>query len=317
MYCGGGGGGGLYGGGAGSCGQGGGGGGCGSNLVPAAGSAALDENGAEPQVTISYTVPTVSSVSPDAGLESGWTAVAITGTGLSEAKAVKFGSTNAVYFEINSSTSITAISPAGTGTVPVEVTNPTGTSITSPADEFTYVAPGPGPGITKLSAKRGPAAGGTPVTITGTSFAGVTAVKFGSTEATSFTVNSPTSISAVSPAGTTGTVEVHVTTPNGESTITSNDRFTYEAPTVTHVSPGTGSKLGDTPVTVNGSGFAPGSGTTVFVFGKGIALAVNCITTSECTMLSPAAAKTGTVDITAKVNKKTSTKNPADEFTYN
>ena len=35
-------------------------------------------------------------------------------------------------------TTITADSPAGTGTVDVTVTTPAGTSATSPADQFTY-----------------------------------------------------------------------------------------------------------------------------------------------------------------------------------
>ncbi len=154
------------------------------------------------------------------------------------------------------------------------------------------------------------------MTITGTSFVGVTSVKFGSRTAASYEVDSATSITAVSPPGTTGAVEVIVTTPNGESGITSRDRFTYEAPEITNVSPDTGTKAGDTTVTVTGNGFAPGSGETVFEFGKGIALAVDCASTTECTMLSPASAKIGAVDVRATVNGKTGKKNPLAQFTY-
>ena len=57
------------------------------------------------------------------------------------------------------------------------------------------------PSVTAVSPSSGPAAGRTPVTITGNGFTAVTAVKFGGTAATSFTVNSPTSIAATSPAG--------------------------------------------------------------------------------------------------------------------
>jgi IPT/TIG domain len=263
--------------------------------------------------------PTVTSVSPNAGLESGDTSVTITGSELAGITTVMFGATEATHFEATSQTSITATSPAEpAGTVHITVANVGGTSAQSSADQFTYVAPGPAPTVTKLSAKKGPAAGGSSVTITGTSFAGVTAVKFGLINAASYEVHSLTSITAVSPAETTGAVEVHVTTPNGESGITSKDHFAYEAPTVTTVSPNIGSKLGDSSVTVTGSGFAPGSGTTTFDFGKGIATAVDCASTIQCTMLSPAAAKTGTVDVSAKAGGKTSKKNPpGDQYIYN
>ena len=71
-----------------------------------------------------------------------------------------------------------------------------GTSATSAADQFTYVA---APTVTSLSPTSGPATGGTAVTITGTGFTGATAVTFGGTAATAFTVNSATSITATSP----------------------------------------------------------------------------------------------------------------------
>ncbi len=174
---------------------------------------------------------------------------------------------------------------------------------------------GPPPTITKLSPKKGPAAGGTSVTITGTSFAGATAVQFGSTRSPSFTVDSRASITAVAPAGTTGLVEVIVTTPNGESGVTSKDRFTYGPPTVTDVRPSTGSLAGGASVTVIGSGFSVGSA-TAFKFGKGSALSVACVSTAECTMLAPSAALRKTVDVRATVSKKTSKKSTADHFTY-
>src|SRR5437763_1459043 len=139
--------------------------------------------------------PTVTKVEPNVGPAAGGTSVTITGTKFTGATAVKFGSTAATSFTVTSESSITATSPAGTGTVDVTVTAPSGTSATSEADRFTY-----GPTVTKVEPNVGPAAGGTSVTITGTGFAGATAVKFGSTAATSFTVTSGSSITATSPA---------------------------------------------------------------------------------------------------------------------
>ena len=67
----------------------------------------------------------------------------ITGTGFTGATAVDFGTTPATNFTVVSDTTITADSPAGTGTVDVTVTTPAGTSATSAADQFTYTWPVP------------------------------------------------------------------------------------------------------------------------------------------------------------------------------
>jgi hypothetical protein len=171
--------------------------------------------------------PSVTKVEPNHGPPAGGTSVTITGARFTGATAVKFGSNNATSFTVNSDGSITAISPAGTGTVDVTVTGPgaTGTSGTSPADQFTY---GESPTVTKVEPNHGSPSGGTTVTITGTGFTGATAVKFGSTSANSFTVNSATSITAVSPTVKgTGTVDVTVTTPAGTSPTSAADQFTF------------------------------------------------------------------------------------------
>ncbi len=84
--------------------------------------------------------PTITSLSLNSGSDSGGTSTTITGTNLTGATAVTFGSTAAASFKVNSATSVTAVSPAGTGTVDVRVTTPGGTSAVSPSDEFRYVA---------------------------------------------------------------------------------------------------------------------------------------------------------------------------------
>jgi len=171
------------------------------------------------------------------------------------------------------------------------------------------------PTITKLSVKTGPAIGGTPLTITGTHLSGATAVSFGATAAAEFHVISSTSISAVSPPGTSGVVEVSVSTEAGTSAKTSADHYTYSPPTITNITPGSGTKLGGTTVEVAGSGFALGSATE-FLFGKAGATSVSCSSTTACSLSSPAAAKTGAVAVTAKVAGKTSKVLTADHYTY-
>src|SRR4029077_6097929 len=85
-------------------------------------------------------VPTIANVNPGAGPAAGGTSVTITGTNLSGATAVKFGTANPASFTVNSDTSITAVSPSGTGTVDVTVTTPGGNSSTTAVDQFSYSA---------------------------------------------------------------------------------------------------------------------------------------------------------------------------------
>ncbi|MGD0320646.1 MAG: fibronectin type III domain-containing protein [Acidimicrobiales bacterium] len=105
---------------------------------PAGSSASSNEASATPAL-----VPTVTGVSPSQGSNAGGTSVSITGTNFTGATAVTFGSVAAGGFTVNSDTSITATSPAEpNGQVDVTVTGTAGTSVTSPADQFTFVAPG-------------------------------------------------------------------------------------------------------------------------------------------------------------------------------
>lgn len=170
--------------------------------------------------------PFITGVTPASGPAAGGTSVTITGVGFTGATAVTFGATPATAFTVNSSTQITATSPAhAAGTVDIVVTGPDGSSTTQgPENDFLY---GSGPSITSISPASGPIAGGTTVTITGTGFTGATAVKFGSTAATSFSIVSDTQITAVSPAGANGVVQVSVTTPIGTTPDTAADNFTY------------------------------------------------------------------------------------------
>ena len=175
----------------------------------------------------------------------------------------------------------------------------------------------PAPTIKKLSTKHGPAAGSTAVTITGANFTHVAAVKFGGVNAASFTVDSETKITAVSPPGTAGPAEVSVTTPAGESASTDKARFVYGPPTVTEVSPDVGPKSGGMTIVVSGSGFAPGSDKTTFEFGNWTSPASICASTTECSVVTPVAARSRTVDVKATAGGETSRKNaPADEYSY-
>src|SRR5262249_4732928 len=108
-------------------------------------------------------VPTVTSISPNAGVPGGGTSVTITGTNFTNATTVMFGTNNAAFFTVVSATSITARSPAGSGTVHVTVTTPVGTSVTGSGDQFSYVK-----AVTSmdLTSSPNPSSLGQPVTFT-------------------------------------------------------------------------------------------------------------------------------------------------------
>lgn len=86
---------------------------------------------------------------------------------------------------------------------------------------------GAAPTVTTISPISGPAAGGTVVTLTGTSFNTATAVDFGAIAASSFIVVDDATIQATSPPGVAGNVNIVVTNPDGTSTAARGNNFTY------------------------------------------------------------------------------------------
>ncbi len=210
-------------------------------LLAAASTLAL----AGPTLAASANSPTIASVTPNHGPPSGGTKVTITGTNLIGATAVKFGSSEATSFKVESETEITAISPAFTGgeddAMPVFVTTPDGTNEYECGEEQVgYIYE---PTVASVGPHSGPSTGGTEVTIRGTAFEGilwgkgplctlarpvVQWVSFGSTPAKSVNIVSESEITAIAPPGT-GTVDVTIKDahPLGSSPITLSDRFRY------------------------------------------------------------------------------------------
>jgi alpha-tubulin suppressor-like RCC1 family protein len=176
--------------------------------------------------------PTVTEVSPSEGPAPGGTTVTISGANLAGATAVMFGSARAAHFTVNpAGTSITAISPAGSGAVDVTVTTSGGTSTTGAADRFTYRALTPT--VTGVKPNEGPPSGGGYVAISGSNLSRPTAVSFGGYPSGHFTSTSESMIVAEVPVsisvgwGATKAVHVTVTTAGGTSATSSADEFTY------------------------------------------------------------------------------------------
>jgi hypothetical protein len=272
---------------------------------------------------ISYVVPpVVTGISPTSGTPAGGDSVTITGHGFTGATSVQFvptGSTSpsgagtpATAMTVVSDTQITATSPAGSpGTVHITVTTPAGTSAKSAADQFTYTTTPAH--VTGINPTFGTFAGGTSVTITGSGFLGATGVQFGTTAAAAMTIGSDTQITATSPAGSPGTVPITVTNRAGQSDINTAPRFTYiSPPTVTGVSPASGTAVGGTIVTIAGRGFSFGN--VSVQFGTVSAPAMTVVSDTQITATSPAG--TGAVDITVSNPAGTSATSGADRFAY-
>ena len=239
--------------------------------------------------------PMIGSFNPSSGVEN--TQVVITGTNFGSASAVKFNGTSAA-FTVNSTTQITAFSPAGASSGPITVTTPSGTATS--ATSYTVIPGLPAPGIVGFSPSYG--LPGSTVVITGTNLTGATAVSFNGVNAAAFTVNSATQISAtVSTAATTG--PIGVTTPSG--TATSGAGFTMltgdGTPTITSFSPAAGSV--NSTVTISGTNFV---NVTSVTFGGTPAVSPTITSPTQITVSVPAGALTGDIAVTTGLGTATS-----------
>jgi hypothetical protein len=150
--------------------------------------------------------------------------VTITGSKFTGATAVAFNGTPA-QFIVDSNTKIRATVPSGATTGKISVTNGAGT--THSAADFVVISP---PSIASFTPTLAP--GGTQVTITGSSFTGVTNVAFNGISAASLIVDSDAQIRAVIPAGAApGTGKIAVT--NSAGSASSVDDFTIAAAPIT------------------------------------------------------------------------------------
>ena len=148
--------------------------------------------------------------------------------------------------------------------------------------------------ITSVSPTGGSVAGGTEVTIRGTDFTDVTSVIFAGVEVfSSMVLDSSTSMRVTVPAHAAGDVAVSIaTTNNGSTELVAG--YTYlTTPTITSISPVTGSNAGGTTVTLTGSNF---SGATSVRFGGVAGTDMVIVSSTSITVKTPAHAL-GAVDV--------------------
>ncbi len=270
-------------------------------------------SGTSQEFTFIAPTPTITSLTPTSGTTSGGTTVTITGTGFIGATAVHFGATTAASFTVTSPTVVHAKTKAHVaGAVKVQVTTAGGTATSGTADTYTFSASAPS--ISSFTPTSGTTSGGTTVTITGTNLIGATAVQFGTTPATSFTVTSPTTVKAVTGAHVAGTVTIKITTAGGTATSGTSHEFTFIAPTptITALTPTSGTTSGGTTVTITGTGFI---GATAVHFGATTAASFT-VTSPTVVHAKTKAHVAGAVKVQVTTAGGTATSGTSHEFTF-
>lgn len=257
--------------------------------------------------------PTLTAVLPATGLSAGATTITLTGTEFGAGTTVTVGGVAATGVVATSSTSLTAVTPAGTaGAANVVVTKADGQSATL-AGGYTYTQ-SPPPAVASISPTSGTHGGGVPVTITGTGFVSGATVKFGTVVATNVVVSGSTSITAVAPAGTINAL-VYIAVTNADSqtgTLANGYRFVDTGiVTVTGILPTAGPLAGGTAVTITGTSFNAGA-TVKFGDAAGT---VTSVTANTITAVTPAKTASGKVTVTV-TNTDTKVGTLASGFTY-
>ncbi len=231
--------------------------------------------------------PTIASFSPVSGVTG--SSVSITGSNLTGASSVSFGSLNAA-FSVVSDTEVDATVPDGAvaGRVSVRTPGGTATSATdfSPSLSVTGFSPGSGPP-------------GTVVDIHGIGFAPASSVKFNGVSATSVSFVSSGEVDATVPAGaTSGPVSVtNASAPAG--TVRSRSSFLLP-PAIGSFSPGSG--ITGSQVTLTGTDF---NGAIGVRFGS-LAAQFTVDSATQITATVPDGAVVGKISVTTPVGTGTS-----------
>jgi acid phosphatase len=153
--------------------------------------------------------------------------------------------------------------------------------------------PNPAPIVDTITPPSGSTLGGTSITISGSGFLSGATVSLGGTPATNVTVVNVNTITGITAARASGTVDLAVTNPDGQSDVLPNG-YTYVAPpTIANITPNSGPTFGGTTISISGTGFQPGATVTI---GGTNASNVSVVNSTSLTALT-SAHTAGTVDV--------------------
>lgn len=206
--------------------------------------------------------PTLTSIFPASGPDTGGTVALVQGTHLVPGARVLFGASPSPSVVVMDSGRLSAQTPPGRpGAVDVLLVNPDGQSAQL-VRAFTYVdrsTLGPAPVVASITPAQGVGTGGTQTVITGTGFRNGMLVFFGGFTASSSTVQSSGIATATTPPGPRGLVDLAVTNPDGQSSRLVNGYLYVAAPIPQSIAPASGPSAGGTSFTLAGTGFAQGA----------------------------------------------------------
>ncbi len=212
------------------------------------------------QATTTYNYvasPTVASLNKNMFLTSGLETLVINGAGFRTGVSVTIGGlacnvTVVVDAQISCETPI-ALSE---GTKNVVITNPSGQSITL-SNVLYFNSP---LNLSLVSPSSGPVSGGNSISLSGTGFYAGMTITIGGVGCNSINVVS-TNLASCSPAaGAAGVQDVVLGLTGPVQTSTLVGAYTYRAaPTITAISPNSGSTTGNTLVTITGANFTAGA----------------------------------------------------------
>ena len=205
--------------------------------------------------------PSLTSVAPNAGPNTGGTTVLLIGTNFASGARVFFGPREASLPTLVDSGRLVAVTPESlSGPVDVKVLNVDGKSAVLPLGFAFYPqgAAGSPPLANFLNPRTGSTLDNTAVVISGSGFQAGAEVFVGGVPASGVHLNPDGSLAATFAPQSASTVDVTVTNPDGQSTtISQGFTFSPPAPHLTAISPGFGPLEGGTSVVVTGVGFLP------------------------------------------------------------
>jgi IPT/TIG domain/Bacterial Ig domain/Putative Ig domain len=242
--------------------------------------------------------PTISSVSPNSGPISGGTTVTISGSNFRLGAAVQFGSTTLPSAQVVSPAQIQAVTPAeSSGTVGVTVLNTDGQTATA-ANVFTFTRP-----TLQVTTSSLPAG------IVGTNYSTTLAATGGVPPYSWSTASGalPAGVQLNTSTGVIGgtptlagsfsfTVQVQDAKTSSSAASLSLSISPPPAPTISGVSPNSGTSSGGTAVTISGSNFQSGAAVQ---FGSFPAAAIQVVNSGQIRTVTPAE-QSGVVNITVK-----------------